>query len=224
MTNTSVNRQQFIKNLTLTSAGIASASLMVPTHVFAEALERTPKQTLGPFYPDKIPLDQDNDLVKVNTLKKEALGEVVYLKGKILDQKGNPVKKATVELWQCDNNGKYIHSGDYNPNVNDPNFQGYGRFETNSKGEYFFRTIRPVPYGKGRNNGYLRTPHIHFRVKKNQHKTLATQMYIKDHPMNKNDFLFNAVPSKQQDLLESKFVRKKDSKIVEWLADFNMTV
>ena len=40
------------------------ASLYTPG-VFAEALTVTPTMTEGPFYPDKLPLDTDNDLLVV---------------------------------------------------------------------------------------------------------------------------------------------------------------
>src|SRR5262249_21694747 len=33
---------------------------------FADELVRTPRQTEGPFYPDKLPLDTDNDLLIIN--------------------------------------------------------------------------------------------------------------------------------------------------------------
>ena len=49
----------------------------------------------------------------------------------------------------------------------DGNFQGFGRFMTNRKGEYYFRTIKPVPYPG-------RTPHIHVAVKLKGKKELVT--------------------------------------------------
>ena len=51
---------------------------------FAEALIRTPRQTEGPFYPDHLPLDTDNDLLLVNDALTPAVGEVTYLSGRIL--------------------------------------------------------------------------------------------------------------------------------------------
>ena len=60
-------------------------------------------------------------------------------------------------LWQCDARGVYLHSTDSARKTPDKNFQGFGRFLTGSKGEYYFRTIRPVPYPG-------RTPHIHSNV------------------------------------------------------------
>ena len=39
-----------------------AAALYVPG-VFAQKLQQTPRQTEGPFYPNKLPLDTDNDLL-----------------------------------------------------------------------------------------------------------------------------------------------------------------
>ena len=140
-------------------AGIAlgSAALFVPGE-FAEELLRTPAQTEGPFYPDKLPLDTDNDLMVINDSLTPAVGTITYLSGKILDARGNPLKNAVVEIWQCDNNGAYPHSRTDNLQNKDNNFQGFGRFVTGSSGEYCFRTIKPVPYPG-------RTPHVHFKIK-----------------------------------------------------------
>ncbi len=49
----------------------------------------------------------------------------------------------------------------------DKNFQGFGRFITGSTGEYYFRTIKPVPYPG-------RTPHIHFKIKQGRKELLVT--------------------------------------------------
>ena len=44
--------------------GLAFGGLMLAgPGAFAEELVRTPLQTEGPFYPDKLPLDTDNDLL-----------------------------------------------------------------------------------------------------------------------------------------------------------------
>src|SRR5690242_17863685 len=118
---------------------VGSAALFTPG-VFAEELLRTPAQTEGPFYPDKLPLDTDNDLIVINERLTPAVGEITYLSGKILDFRGNAVKNAAVEIWQCDNNGAYLHSGTDNARAKDKNFQGFGRFVTGSSGEYLFRT------------------------------------------------------------------------------------
>src|SRR5262245_16985712 len=63
----------------------------------AEELVRTPKQTEGPFYPVKLPLDTDNDLIIVNDSVAAAVGEITHLSGKILDSKGDPIRNVLVE-------------------------------------------------------------------------------------------------------------------------------
>src|SRR5215217_4939129 len=112
--------------------------------LFADDLTRTPAQTEGPFYPDKLPLDTDNDLIVINDTITPAVGTIAHVSGRILDAKGNPLRNALVEIWQCDANGAYLHSGTSNRDRRDRNFQGFGRFLTGTTGEYYFRTIKPV--------------------------------------------------------------------------------
>src|SRR5436190_15403964 len=128
------NRRQFINRLGL------SAGLFAVPGAFAGELVRTPKQTEGPFYPDHLPLDTDNDLIIVNDSLSPAIGEITHLSGRVLDGRGDPLRNALVEIWQVDNNGVYLHSRD-NHAARDKNFQGFGRFLTGSTGEYYFRTI-----------------------------------------------------------------------------------
>src|SRR5688572_12193096 len=135
------DRRAFLRHISL-----AAAFSTVPG-AFAEALVRTPPQTEGPFYPDRLPLDTDNDLLIVNDSITPAVGEVTWLSGRVLDSRGEPIRNALVEIWQCDASGVYLHTksgGDQTKQ--DKNFQGFGRFLTGSTGEYVFRTIKPVPY------------------------------------------------------------------------------
>ncbi len=46
--------------------GALGAAFFTTRGLFAEQLIRTPSLTEGPFYPDKLPLDTDNDLIIVN--------------------------------------------------------------------------------------------------------------------------------------------------------------
>src|SRR6476646_9902797 len=89
---------------------LGAAALFTPG-AFAEELARTPRTTEGPFYPPKLPLDTDNDLLVINDAITPAVGEVTHLSGRILGPNGDPIRNALVEIWQCDNNGVYLHSG-----------------------------------------------------------------------------------------------------------------
>jgi protocatechuate 3,4-dioxygenase beta subunit len=197
----------------------AGAALLSTRGLFAaDPLAPTPAQTEGPFYPDKLPLDTDNDLLVIND-GTTSLGEITHLTGRILDKDGKPIKNAVVEIWQCDAKGVYIHTNDSGPRekTRDKNFQGFGRFVTNANGEYYFRTIKPVPY-PGRP-----APHIHYKIKRGGKELLVTQCYIKGDPQNEKDGIFRAVrDAKVRDAILVDFTPIKESKIGEFAAKFDV--
>ena len=154
----------------------------------------------------------------VNNTITQAVGEVTHLSGRILDAKGNPVRNALVEIWQCDSNGSYLHTKSGNRDKYNANFQGYGRFLTSSTGEYYFRTIKPVPYPG-------RTPHIHYKVLKSGKELLTTQCYIKGHAGNERDGVLRGMKdAKGRDSLMVDFAPLKDSKIGELTAKFDLVL
>ncbi len=211
--NTALPRRHFLQTL-----GVSAAFFTVPG-AFAEALTLTPKQTEGPFYPDKLPLDTDNDLLILNDSTTPALGEVSWLGGRILDARGEPIRNALVEIWQCDSTGAYLHTrsgGDVAKR--DKNFQCFGRFLTGSTGEYVFRTIKPVPYPG-------RAPHIHMAVKRKGRKELVTQCYIKGHPGNEKDGIWKSIrDEKARASVTIPFDPLKGSKAGELSARFDVVM
>jgi protocatechuate 3,4-dioxygenase beta subunit len=185
---------------------------------FAAELARTPAMTEGPFYPDKLPLDTDNDLIIVNNSITPAVGEITHLTGRVLSSNGDPVEGAVVEIWQVDANGAYLHSRSGNAANRDKNFQGFGKCTTGDKGEYKFRTIKPVPYPG-------RTPHIHVKVKKNGRELLTTQLFIYGHPQNDRDgILRGAGGPLDRELVLVDFNPIKESKIGELSARFDIVL
>ena len=201
----------------LSRCGLSLAFLAVPG-AFAEQLILTPKQTEGPFYPDHLPLDTDNDLLVVNDALTPAVGEITYLSGRILDESGTPIRNALVEIWQCDHSGAYLHSGTNNADKRDKNFQGFGRFSTGSTGEYLFRTIKPVSYPG-------RCPHVHFAVKIKGREKWTTQCYIKGEPTNEKDGIWRSVrDEKQRDSITVDFAPLKDAKAGELAARFDIVM
>ena len=210
--NIIVNRRHFLRNAAFTAALFSTPGL------FAEELTQTPRQTEGPFYPNHLPLDTDNDLLVINEGTTPGIGEVTYVSGRILDAKGDPIRNALVEIWQCDANGAYLHTGTTNAEKRDKNFQGFGRFLTGSTGEYLFRTIKPVPYPG-------RTPHIHYKVKRAGKELLTTQCYIKGHPGNPKDSLWNGIKDeKQRASITVDFAPLKGSRIGELAARFDLVL
>lgn len=200
---------------------LSLAGVTLSQAAFADALTRTPRQTEGPFYPDHMPLDTDNDLLIVNDSITPAVGTVTHLSGRVLDSRGDPIRNAVVEIWQVDNNGSYFHSRGANPEKNgvrDSNFQGFGRFLTGSTGEYYFRTIKPVPYPG-------RTPHIHFAIKLRGSDKFTTQCYIRGEPRNATDGVLAGIrDAKEKASVIIPFAPIQDSRIGEVAAHFDIVM
>jgi protocatechuate 3,4-dioxygenase beta subunit len=216
-----MNENHLSRRIFLSSAvvGAAGAAAFFTPGVFAEQLTLTPPQTEGPFYPDKMPLDTDNDLLIINNAITPAVGTVTNLGGRILDRRGQPIRNAVVEIWQVDNNAAYLHTKSDNYPSRDKNFQGFGRFETGSTGEYRFRTIKPVVY-PGR-----QAPHIHVLVKVKGRDKFTTQCYIKGHPGNANDFVLKAIKdAKARESVIVDFVAMPGSRIGELAAKFDIVL
>lgn len=147
----------------------------------------TPEVGMGPFYPMLKPVDSDADLTKVKGQNGTAVGTIVHIAGRVLEQKGNPVRGAKVEIWQANSYGRYAHPSDPNTAQLDPNFQGYAVLKTDSQGFYRLKTIKPGPYPVSPTE--IRPPHIHFDVEGKANR-LVSQMFFPDEPLNEKDELF----------------------------------
>lgn len=209
------SRRKFVINTTKTVLG--AAIITSPSWTLAETLVRSPRTTRGPFYPDQIPLDHDNDLIKVNDQKNESIGQVTHIFGQVLDTSGQPIPNTRVEIWQCDTRGIYLHTGDSRYENRDPAFQGFGRTVTDAEGKYRFRTIKPAHYPG-------RTPHIHFEVTGSGIRRLTTQMYVAGEPRNQTDSLFNWMSESEQKASSVNLEKRNDLEVDALGGLFNLIV
>lgn len=209
----------FIPSRRLFLGALSTAFFTTPGAFAEQLLLPSPGLTEGPFYPDKLPLDQDNDLIIIKDSTTPAVGTITHLTGRVLTASGEPVKDATVEIWQCDANAVYLHTRDSGPKAaqQDKHFQGFGRFTTASTGEYRFRTIKPVPY-PGRPS-----PHIHVKVKKGDRDLLTTQIFIRGHEGNARDGVYAGITDLlDRELIQTDFTAVKESRIGEVQARFDI--
>lgn len=213
-----MSRRPFLSRRQLVRGVPAAAAIWATPGVFAEELAATARLTEGPFYPDRLPLDTDNDLLFLNDSITPAVGEVTHLSGRVLRTDGSPMRNAFVEIWQVDAKGAYIHSQSSNADQRDSNFQGYGRFLTDAKGRYYFRTVKPVAYPG-------RTPHIHVGISRGGHRIFTSQILIKGHPANQRDGVFRTLqdPATRSTVMTD-FRPIKDSKIGELEASFDIVL
>jgi protocatechuate 3,4-dioxygenase beta subunit len=179
------------RDILIMSAVLAgSGAVLSPGSAAAEAaLQRTPDQILGPFYPLK-ELPQIADLTRPPGRSGRAEGQVINVMGRVLNLAGQPVRDAKVEVWQANAHGRYTHPSDTNPAPLDPNFEGSAVLTTDAEGRYRFKTIKPAAYPAGPNR--MRPAHIHFQVSGRQDK-IVTQMYFEGDPYNSGDPFLNSV-------------------------------
>jgi protocatechuate 3,4-dioxygenase beta subunit len=98
------------------------------------------------------------------------------------------------------------------------NFQGFGRFLTGSKGEYLFRTIKPVSYPG-------RAPHIHYKIKSKGKDLLVTQCYVQGDARNANDMVIKGIKDeKARAAVQVPFVPIKNSKVGVLYAQFDIVL
>ena len=148
------SRRTFLKR----SMGMvgALAGTFIGAPAFSQSLSEvfpvsqgTPRQTLGPFFPDdgdpekdirenldfRLPISEanDNDLTTLQGKIGQANGQVIYIKGKVLiDRRGTfkPVPGAVLIEWNASASGRYNHRGD----------QDNTRFKHPASGEWVERT------------------------------------------------------------------------------------
>lgn len=164
----------------------AGAGILIAGCAAAEGgLRPTPPETEGPFFPADTAIERDADLTLVAGRPERAAGQVIEVRGRLLDASGAPIAGAEVELWQANAVGRYAHPRDTSSAPLDPNFQGYALLRTGSDGGFSIRSIKPGAYGMG---GQMRTPHLHWKFASGARR-LTTQMYFPGEASNERDML-----------------------------------
>ena len=149
------------------------------------SLARTASQTIGPFYNFSLLGDADNDLTRRSKDGPLAAGNIVEIKGRIIDGDGKPCSCALVEVWQADAEGRYGADSD-------PNFSGFGRTLTDDDGYYVFTTVFPGPV-PGKGNAW-QAPHISMSLHSGGLlKQLNTRVYFPNDKANEDDPVLSGI-------------------------------
>jgi protocatechuate 3,4-dioxygenase beta subunit len=186
--------------LVATAALIAVPALHLRAATPSGPRRLTPAQTEGPFYPDKLPSDSDADLLANGALR-YGKGQAAWVEGTLTDADGRAIAGATIEIWQCDQDGHYHHPRD--GGQADPAFQGFGRAAVDADGRWRFRALRPVAYSG-------RAPHIHAKIKLGGRELLTTQLYVQDDPGNARDGLWRRLSADDRAAVTSPYVAGSD--------------
>ncbi len=207
-----VSRRKIIKLSVL-----SSISSVFGNHSIAQilALMPTPSETEGPFYPIKDQNDKDADLTQIDGYSSAAHGQHIIVRGQVLNVAGNPVGNVLLDIWQADANGRYRHPRDPNPTKLDESFQGWAMIKSNENGFFRFKTVFPGAYPANRT--WIRPPHIHLKVSRQNYRTLTTQMYFPDETLNNSDLLLqNKSATERSAMIAKKVEQQGDLPIYEY--------
>jgi len=195
-----MKRRDFIKTSGISALIITSYQSMAEPQL--ASLMPTPDEIEGPFYPIAAQKDKDFDLTSINGHAESALGKHIFIQGKVVDVNGHAIEDATVDLWQANAAGRYAHPRDPNKALIDNNFQGWAIVQSGHQGQFKFKTVFPGAYPVG--NGWIRPPHIYFKVYKQGYKELITQMYFPGQSLNDIDRLLQRKNPHERELMIAK--------------------
>ena len=213
-TQSIATRRGFLQGLTLGLAAFTTPGL------FAETLKTTASTTEGPFYPDKMPLDTDNDLLIINDAITPAVGQVTHLTGRVLTATAQPVRNAFVEIWQVDSTDLRAHPGPA---------AGWERRELSGVRALSHRLEGPVllPHHQAdlyTLQGAFRTAHIHMAISRNGKRVFTSQLLVKGLPENAKDGLVSRLGADALATLLVDFKPFPGSKIGELSANWEVVL
>jgi catechol 1,2-dioxygenase len=166
----------------------------------------TESTVLGPFHVAHAPVMQMGD-----SISRDQKGEPLVMSGRVLDQRGAPIRGALLDVWQASADGFYDIQDERQPSMN-----LRGLFRTGDDGRYFFRTVKPSSYpiptdgpvgamltALGRHP--MRPAHVHFIISADGCEPLTTHLFVAGDPYLESDAVFGV-----KDSLIVPFVRHDD--------------
>lgn len=158
--------------------------------------EATETSLLGPFYREASPKFSYGESIAAH-----AKGPEMMLFGRVLNEAGEGVPNAVVEVWQTDAEGAY------DLQTNDPDVMDMrGQFRTDAEGRYAIRTLVPLGYSipmdgpvgtlvRQQNRHGFRPAHIHMLIGAEGYRELVTALYLGDDEHIDSDTVFGVSES-----------------------------
>ena len=184
-------RQEFIL-----LSDILGVSMLVDALSHPRGEGTTESTVLGPFFRDGAPRwPHGADIAS------GVPGIPLVFSGRVIDDLGRPIGDAAVEVWGADGEGWYdVQLAD------SARMRARGGFTTDAKGEFWFRSVKPVSYpvpsdgpvGKilrkmGRHP--FRPAHIHFNVSATGYRPLVTHVFVRGDRYLDSDAVFGVKDS-----------------------------
>ncbi len=181
-------RQEFI----LLSDTMGLSALVNIMHDKTKMEEATGASLLGPFFRENTPR-----FAHGAQIAKKTEGTEVVLYGRVTNAKGAPLPGAQVTVWQTAADGRY----DIQNGIEEIDCRGI--FQTDEKGNYLIRTVRPLgyfipldgPVGQmvmSQKRHGMRPAHIHFLISAPGYRELVTALYLAGDSHLEDDVVFGA--------------------------------
>ena len=200
-------RQEFIL-----LSDVLGISALVDSINNRKTLKATESTVLGPFHVKNAPKKEMGDNINY-----DGKGEPAFIFGNVKNTDGKPIKGASIDVWQANDDGFYdIQQPEVQPDMN-----LRGIFSTKEDGEYSFKSVKPKhysiptdgPVGKmlsstGRHP--FRPAHLHYIVSAKGYKSVVTHVFVKGSQYLDSDSVFGV-----KDSLISEYVLINDQNKAE---------
>ncbi len=152
---------------------------------------------IGPFWRANHPvLDSGAEIYTPDTP-----GDRMTVHVRVMNLQKQAIPGALVDVWQASPTGLYENQDEHQADMN-----LRGRFITNQKGEFVYRTVKPAGYPipvdgpvgtllEHQHRHAMRPAHLHFIAIAQGYRVLATQIFDAQDPCIDSDVVFGAVGS-----------------------------
>jgi catechol 1,2-dioxygenase len=177
---------------TILLSDVLGVSMLVETINHRTGGRSTESTVLGPFHMVASPVKSLGDDIAL-----DGKGEPCLVTGRVVDDAGQSLAGATVDVWQANDEGFYDVQ---QPGVQ-PELNLRGLFTADPNGEFWFRTIVPRYYpipddgpvgelitATGRHP--FRPAHIHFIVTAPGHRQVTTHLFVDGSEYLESDVVF----------------------------------
>jgi len=182
-------RQEFIL-----LSDVLGVSILVDAINHRKLSGGTESTVTGPFWVSGAPRMEHGAMIARG--EEAVAGEMTVVHGRVLDDDGQPIGGATIDVWQASPTGMYDVQDPGQPEMN-----LRGIFNSGDGGEFWFKTVKPAAYPipddgpvgellKATGRHSMRPAHIHFMIRAPGFKPLTTHIFVEGDPYLESDAVF----------------------------------
>ncbi len=207
----------FIYIIAISEGSTVFAANRKTNNIF-EPLKQTPSALMFDNLSKPREFNKNNNLTRKTGSFEMAVGEPLYIKGKVVDAFGVPIEGVIIKIWQTNAAGKYHSLLAKDSKYIDKNFIMSGQSITDNMGYYEFITIFPGFYDD-------RAPHINIIIAHKKFGIIETEIYFKDNPKNTNDPIYMSYPEDDRKMLTADMKYIDSNNVTKGkIAEFNIVM